>query len=112
MRGLIRVVLYGQKAVRGGSVLETVPAAKVVMYGTRACPYCDAARRLLAKKGLPYEDIRVDEHPERRVEMRTRGGGHTVPQIWINARHIGGCDDLYALEAKGELNRLLAENQA
>lgn len=86
--------------------------AKVVMYGTQACPYCVAARRLLAKKGAAYEDIRVDLHPERRVEMRNRGGGHTVPQIWINARHVGGCDDLYALEAKGELDGLLAEETA
>lgn len=86
--------------------------AKVVMYGTQACPYCSAARRLLEKKGAEYEDIRVDLHPERRVEMRTRGGGHTVPQIWINARHVGGCDDLYALEAKGELDGLLAEEPA
>ena len=91
----------------GDSVL-----ARVVMYGTRACPYCDAARRLLLKKGSHYDDIRVDEHPELRVEMRARGGGHTVPQIWINSRHIGGCDDLYALEATGELDRLLAEDQA
>ncbi len=86
--------------------------AKVVMYGTQACPYCSSARRLLAKKGVTYEDIRVDLHPELRVEMRTRGGGHTVPQIWINARHVGGCDDLYALEARGELDGLLAEEPA
>lgn len=79
----------------------------VVMYGTRGCPYCVAARRLLDKKGVGFDDIRVDEQPERRAEMRTRGGGHTVPQIWIGDRHIGGCDDLYALEAKGQLDEML-----
>ena len=52
----------------------------VVMYGTQSCPYCVAARRLLANKGVEYEDIRVDMHPERRAEMQRKGGGHTVPQ--------------------------------
>lgn len=80
----------------------------VVMYGTQSCPYCVAARRLLANKGVEYEDIRVDMHPERRAEMQRKGGGHTVPQLWINGQHIGGCDDLYALDRQGELDRLLA----
>ena len=80
----------------------------VVMYGTQSCPYCVAARRLLASKGVEYEDIRVDMQPERRADMQRKGGGHTVPQIWINGRHIGGCDDLYALDRQGELDRLLA----
>ena len=79
----------------------------VVMYGTQSCPYCVAARRLLATKGVAYEDIRVDMHPERRAEMQRRGGGHTVPQIWIDARHVGGCDDLYALDRLGELDQML-----
>ena len=80
----------------------------VVMYGTQSCPYCVAARRLLASKGVEYEDIRVDMQPERRADMQRKGGGHTVPQIWINGRHIGGCDDLYALDRQGELDRRLA----
>ena len=82
--------------------------ANVVMYGTQSCPYCIAARRLLAKKGVEFEDIRVDMHPERRREMQQRGGGHTVPQIWINSQHVGGCDELHALEHRGELDALLA----
>lgn len=80
----------------------------VVMYGTQSCPYCVAARRLLDKKGVRFEDIRVDMHPERRKEMQTRGGGYTVPQIWVNGRHVGGSDDLHALEYRGELDRMLA----
>ena len=81
--------------------------ANVVMYGTQSCPYCVAARRLLASKSVEYVDIRVDMHPELRAEMMRKGGGQTVPQIWVDGRHIGGCDDLYALERQGELDRLL-----
>ena len=79
----------------------------VVMYGTQSCPYCVAARRLLTSKGVDYEDIRVDMHPELRSEMQRKGGGHTVPQIWVKGQHVGGCDDLYALDRQGELDRML-----
>ena len=82
--------------------------AKVVMYLTAACPFCQSAERLLAEKGVrELEKIRVDLEPARRAEMREKSGRHTVPQIWIGARHIGGCDDLYALDRKGELDPLL-----
>jgi glutaredoxin 3 len=82
--------------------------AKVVMYLTAACPFCQSAERLLADKGVgELEKIRVDLEPARRAEMREKSGRHTVPQIWIGARHIGGCDDLYALDRKGELDPLL-----
>lgn len=81
----------------------------VVMYGTAACPYCIAARRLFDKKRIAFDDIRVDLDPTRRAEMRTKGGGHTVPQIWIGDTHVGGCDDLYALEAAGRLDALLED---
>ncbi len=83
--------------------------ARVQMYGTRWCPYCTAARRLLDAKGVSYEDIRVDEAPARRVEMRARGGGRTVPQIWVGDVHVGGFTELAALENDGRLDALLAE---
>jgi glutaredoxin 3 len=78
------------------------------MYLTAACPYCQAAERLLAKKGIEdIERVRVDLEPARREEMRRRSGRHTVPQIWIDGRHVGGCDDLFALEHAGSLDALL-----
>ena len=80
---------------------------KVLMYATAACPFCQSAERLLASKGAQVEKIRVDLEPERREEMRRKSGRHTVPQIWIGARHIGGCDDLYALDRAGKLDPLL-----
>lgn len=81
--------------------------AKVVMYSTAACPFCQAAERLLLAKGAVIEKIRVDLDPERRAEMQKKSGRRTVPQIWIDGRHIGGCDDLYALEREGKLNPLI-----
>jgi glutaredoxin 3 len=82
---------------------------RVLMYLTAACPYCQAAERLLAAKGVrDVERVRVDLEPARREEMRRKSGRHTVPQIWIDGRHIGGSDDLHALERSGELDRLLA----
>jgi glutaredoxin 3 len=80
---------------------------KVLMYATAACPFCQSAERLLASKGAQVEKIRVDLEPARREEMRKKSGRHTVPQIWIGERHIGGCDDLYALERAGKLDPLL-----
>ena len=78
------------------------------MYLTAACPFCQSAERLLADKGVDdIEKIRVDLQPERRAEMRQKSGRHTVPQIWIGSRHVGGCDDLYALERQGGLDALL-----
>jgi len=83
--------------------------AQVVMYCTGSCPYCHSAERLLEKKGVrAIERIRVDLEPARRAEMVQRSGQRTVPQIWIGARHVGGCDDLYELEADGTLDALLA----
>lgn len=81
--------------------------AEVVMYGTLACPYCHAARELLDAKSVVYVDIRVDQEPERRADMRARGGGHTVPQIWIGEVHVGGFTDMLALERQGRLDALL-----
>lgn len=79
------------------------------MYCTATCPYCRSADRLLERKGvLDVEHVRVDLEAARRAEMVHRCGRRTVPQIWIGGRHVGGCDDLYALEEAGELDRLLA----
>lgn len=78
------------------------------MYVTAACSYCQAAERLLVKKGVTdFEKVRVDLEPARRAEMQARSGRDTVPQIWIDDRHVGGCDELYALERDGALDALL-----
>jgi glutaredoxin 3 len=82
-------------------------AAPVLMYCTATCPFCRSAERLLLEKGARIEKIRVDLQPERRAEMMQRSGRRTVPQIWIGERHVGGCDDLYALDAEGQLDPLL-----
>jgi len=83
---------------------------QVLMYCTAACPYCQAADRLLARKGVKdVERVRVDLEPARRAEMKQRSGRHTVPQIWIGGRHIGGSDELHDLEQSGELDQLLAK---
>jgi len=82
--------------------------AHVLMYLTAACPFCQSAERLLEKKGVTdVEKVRVDLQPALRAEMMKRSGRRTVPQIWIGGRHIGGCDDLYALEHGGQLDELL-----
>jgi glutaredoxin 3 len=81
--------------------------ARIVMYTTAWCPFCQSAERLLAEKGVAVERIRVDLEPARRAEMMRKSGRRTVPQIWIGDRHVGGCDDLYALEREGKLDPLL-----
>jgi glutaredoxin 3 len=80
------------------------------MYCTAACPFCQSAERLLAAKGVAIDKVRVDLEPARRAEMTQKAGGRrTVPQIWIGGRHVGGCDDLYELDRKGELDPLLGK---
>ncbi|MEJ5210617.1 MAG: glutaredoxin 3 [Burkholderiales bacterium] len=83
--------------------------AKVVMYCTAVCPYCNMAEKLLNRKGVTQiEKIRVDLDPARREEMMTRTGRRTVPQIYIDDYHVGGFDDLSALDQEGKLDPLLA----
>jgi len=82
-------------------------SAKVKMYSTRFCPYCIRARMVLESKGIEYEDIGVDGDPERRREMMELSGRRTVPQIWVGDTHVGGYDDLAALEYQGTLDELL-----
>lgn len=80
----------------------------VTLYTSMWCPYCHRAKQLLGKKGVKFEEIDVDGDPGQRAEMTKRAnGGYTVPQIFIGAEHIGGCDELYALEAAGRLDGLL-----
>ena len=80
----------------------------VYLYTTRFCPFCIQAKRLLSSKGIAYREIPVDGDPELRVEMMNLSGRRTVPQIWIGESHIGGCDELYALERSGQLDAMLA----
>lgn len=86
--------------------------AQVVIYSTRFCPFCVRARMLLDNKGVAYEDIDVAADRQRRLEMMAKSGRHTVPQIWIGEQHIGGCDELQALERAGELDALLGLESA
>ena len=83
-------------------------SALVKIYTTKFCPYCIRARRLLNDKGIEYQDIRVDEDILQMQEMVRLSGRHTVPQIWIGERHVGGYTDLSALDDAGELDALLA----
>ena len=83
--------------------------ANVVMYSSGMCPYCYRAKALLQPKGVAFREISVDMNPQARSEMREKAGGvNTVPQIWVGDTHVGGCDDLYALDARGGLDPLLA----
>lgn len=82
---------------------------KVTIYTTPICPYCVRAKQLLKKKGAPFEEIDVFMNSDLRAAMEERANGaYTVPQIFIGDKHVGGCDDLYALESEGELDPLLA----
>ena len=80
----------------------------ITVYTTRLCPYCRMAERLLEAKGVQIEKVRVDLLPERRKEMMERTGRRTVPQIYIGERHVGGYDDLAALDRAGGLDPLLS----
>lgn len=82
--------------------------AKVKIYTTKICPYCVRAKQLLERKEINYQEVLVDLEPALREEMMRLSGRRTVPQIFINEQSIGGCDDLYALERAGELDKLLA----
>jgi glutaredoxin 3 len=77
------------------------------MYSTSWCPYCERARRLLGRKQVPFQEIDIEAAPEKRAEMQTRSGRRTVPQIFIGDHHVGGSDDLHALEEAGKLDSLL-----
>ena len=83
--------------------------SRVEIYATMFCPFCYRAKKLLDGKGVDYEEIDVTMSPTRRREMTDRAQGRTsVPQIFIDGQHVGGCDELYALESAGKLDSLLA----
>jgi len=81
----------------------------ILIYTKSTCPYCDAAKALLRKKNVSFEEVRVDGDRGAQAAMAVKAGGRrTVPQIFIGERHVGGCDDIHALEAAGQLDPLLA----
>jgi glutaredoxin 3 len=85
--------------------------AKIEIYTSPFCGYCHRAKQLLKQKGVAFAEIDVMTHPQKKQEMIARAqGGYTVPQIFIDERHIGGCDDLYALDQTGGLDPLLAQS--
>jgi len=84
--------------------------AKIEVYSGDFCPYCVRAKALLKKKGLEFSEYNVRKDIKRQVEMSERApGARTIPQIFINNRHVGGCDDLFALERRGELDQWLEQ---
>jgi glutaredoxin 3 len=85
------------------------PASVIVLYSSPFCGYCAAAKRLLANKGVTFEEIDVMFDSGRRAEMIARSGRHTVPQIFVGNRHIGGFDDLSRLDENGELDGILTD---
>ena len=81
--------------------------SKIIIYSKTVCPYCVRAKMLLQRKGQIFTEIMVDDEKIKEEMMKKSGGRMTVPQIFINEKHIGGCDELYALEAAGKLDELL-----
>lgn len=81
--------------------------AQVVIYSSDWCPYCIRAKQLLTSKSVSFDEIRVDGKPDVRAEMTRKAGRTSVPQIWIGDTHVGGCDDLFALERADKLDALL-----
>ncbi|SER33062.1 glutaredoxin 3 [Faunimonas pinastri] len=81
--------------------------AEVIIYTRQGCGYCSAAKRLLGQKGAKYQEFDATVTPDKRAEMIQRSGRSTFPQIFIDGKHIGGCDDLYALDQRGELDTML-----
>lgn len=81
--------------------------AEVIVYSSDYCPYCTRAKQFLQNKHVSFEEIRVDGKPQVRAEMVKKSGRTSVPQIWIGSTHVGGCDDLFALERAGKLDELL-----
>ena len=82
--------------------------SQVVVYSSDYCPFCIRAKQLLQSKKVAFDEIKVDGKPQVRAEMARKAGRTSVPQIWIGDTHIGGCDDLFALERGGKLDALLA----
>lgn len=81
---------------------------KVIIYCSNWCPFCVRAKSLLSNKGIAFEEISVDGKPDVRAQMAAKAKRTSVPQIWIDELHVGGCDELFALERSGKLDALLA----
>ena len=85
--------------------------AKIEVYSGDYCPYCVRAKSLLKQRSLEFIEYNVQQEPDKRAEMMKRSnGGRSIPQIFINDKHVGGCDDLYALDKKGKLEEWLTSN--
>ncbi len=90
-----------------------VTKAKIEVYSGDYCPYCVRAKSLLKQRKLDFIEYNVQLDPDKRVEMGKRSnGGRSIPQIFINDKHVGGCDDLYALDKKGQLDAWLTDNES
>ncbi len=87
---------------------QAIPS--IVMYSSQYCPFCFRAKAVFQQKSLPFEEINVDMDAALRQEMMQKSGRRTVPQIWIGERHVGGCDELMALQRSGELDSILGLN--
>ena len=83
-------------------------SSKVTLYGNTTCAYCGAARMLLTKKAVDFEDIVITDDPLKRQEMQDKSGAHSVPQVFVGDTLVGGFDELSALDKSGELDKLLA----
>lgn len=84
----------------------------VLLYTTSWCPYCQRAKTLLKEKGVQWSELDIESDPVHRQAMMAASSRNTVPQIFINGTHVGGSDELFELEAKGELDKLLARNSS
>lgn len=83
--------------------------AEVIIYTRDGCPYCVRAKSLLDRKGAGYQEFNASKDPDIRQEMIARSGRNTFPQVFVNGEHLGGCDDIHALDAQGKLDPLLAK---
>lgn len=90
---------------------KKMTAPHVTVYTTRFCPYCVRAKQLLSQKGVEFTEHAVDGQPQMRAELRKKSGQSTVPQIWIGDVHVGGCDELFALERQHKLDALLGRQE-
>ena len=106
----IKTRIFGHEQPLPMSSPTSKPTRKVVMYATRFCPFCMRARTLLSEKHVAFKEIAVDGNPGLRAEMTEKSRRYTVPQIWIGDQHIGGCEELMALERSGALDQMLFED--
>ena len=103
-----RPALQSESTMTSSEDMPKPHSAPVVLYTKKTCGFCYRALRLLASKGVAYQDVSIDLSPERQRQVREWSGQRTVPQIWIGGDHVGGCDDLFALERSGNLDDLLS----